>query len=69
MSPGKSKYGPEHRIRRKRVQREIAAGRGVCEVCGWPIRDGDHWSLVQEVGAVHSRCDFRVGLLGPAARE
>jgi hypothetical protein len=67
MSPDRSKYGREHRIRRKRVQMEIAAGRGVCELCGWPIGSADHWSLVQEVGAVHSRCGFERGLLGKSA--
>ena len=69
MNAVSAKYARDWKIKRQRVQREIAAGRGVCEVCGWPIRNGDHWSLVQEVGAVHSRCGFWVGLLGRAGRE
>ena len=61
------RYPATPTLRHKRVQREIAAGRRVCELCGWPIGSGDHWSLVQEVGPVHSRCGFERGLLGKSA--
>ena len=55
---------------RKRVQRQIVAGRGVCELCGWAIRSDDHWSLSREAGgAIYSRCGFDRGLLGKAARR
>jgi hypothetical protein len=68
MNPDSSKYGKTWQIERKRVQREIAGGRGVCELCGWPILSSDHWSLSREAGgAMHSRCGFERGLLGPAA--
>ena len=42
MKTDSAKYGKRWQIERKRVQREIAAGRGVCELCGWPIASGDH---------------------------
>jgi hypothetical protein len=65
MNPDSSKYGRKHRIERKRVQAEIAAGRGVCELCGEPIASAQHWSISREAGgAIHSRCGFVRGLLG-----
>ena len=69
MTADSAKYGKDWQIERKRVQRQIVAGRGVCELCGWAIRDGEHWSLSREAGgAIHSRCGFDRGLLGKAAR-
>ena len=69
MTADSAKYGKDWKIKRKRVQREIAAGWGVCEICSWPIRSTDHWSLSREAGgAIHSRCGFDRGLLGKGAR-
>ena len=68
MKTDSARYGKSWQIKRKRVQKEIAAGRGVCELCGWPIVTTDHWSLSREAGgAIHSRCGFERGLLGRAA--
>lgn len=65
MNPDSSKYGRKHRIERKRVQAEIAAGRGVCGLCGEVIRSGHNWSLSRQAGgAIHSRCGFERRLLG-----
>jgi hypothetical protein len=70
MNPDRSKYGREWRIERKRCQIEISRGRGVCELCGFPIADGDHWSLCEEAGGtIHSRCGFERGLLGKEIRR
>ena len=70
MTADSAKYGKDWQIERKRVQRQIVAGRGVCELCGWAIRSDDHWSLSREAGgAIHSRCGFDRGLLGKAARR
>ena len=70
MKADSAKYGREWKTQRKRVQKQIVAGRGVCELCGWPIRSDDHWSLSREAGgAIHSRCGFDQGLLGKAARR
>ena len=67
MKTDSAKYGTSWQIKRRRVQREIAAGRGVCSRCGWPIRSTDHWSLSREAeGDIHSRCGFERGLLGSA---
>ena len=67
MTADSAKYGRDWKIQRKRVQRQIVAGRGVCELCGWAIRSDDHWSLSREAGgAIHSRCGFDQGLLGKA---
>ena len=68
MTPDSAKYGKDWQIQRKRVQRQIVAGRGVCERCGRPICSDDHWSLSREAGgAIHSRCGFNRGLFGKAA--
>ena len=70
MTADSAKYGKDWQIQRKRVQKQIVAGRGVCELCGWAIRSDDHWSLSREAGgAIHSRCGFDRGLLGKAARQ
>ena len=40
------------------------------ELCSWPIRNDDHWSLSREAGgAIHSRCGFDRGLLGKGTRS
>jgi hypothetical protein len=68
MKPTRSKYGREHRIRRKRAEMEIARGRGVCRLCGQPIRSSEKWSLSREAdGTIHTRCGFERGLLGRRA--
>ena len=69
MKADSAKYGKDWKIERKRVERQIVAGRGLCELCGWAIRNDDHWSLSREAsGAIHSRCGFDRGLLGKGRR-
>ena len=69
MKTDSAKYGKSWQIKRKRVEKQIVAGRGVCELCSWPIRSDDQWSLSREAGgAIHSRCGFDRGLLGKARR-
>ena len=68
MKADSAKYGKDWQIERKRVQEQIVAGRGVCELCSWPIRSDDHWSLSRKArGAIHSRCGFDQGLLGKSS--
>jgi len=60
--------GENIKFARKRAEIEIARGRGVCRLCGQPIRSGDKWSLSREAGGtIHSRCGFQEGLLGKRA--
>ena len=69
MKTDSAKYGRDWKIKRRKVEKEIAAGRGVCELCSWPILSTDHWSLSREAdGAIHSRCGFDRGLLDKGAR-
>ena len=35
MTADSAKYGKDWQIQRKRVQKQIVAGRGVCELCSW----------------------------------
>ena len=50
MTADSARDGKDWQIQRKRVQKQIVAGRGVCELCSWPIRSDDHWSLSREAG-------------------
>ena len=69
MKADSAKYGKDWKIERKRVERQIVAGRGVCELCGWAIRSDDHWSLSREARWRYPlRCGFDRDLLGKAAR-
>ena len=68
MSPDSAKYGRNWQDKRRRVKAEIAAGWGVCRLCGQRIHGAERWSLSREAdGPIHSRCGFERGLLGNAA--
>ena len=63
MKADSSKYGRKHQIERRRWQSEIAAGRGVCAICGRPIVRDAHSSLIRDLGPAHTRCGFVEGEL------
>jgi hypothetical protein len=63
-TPAERGYDAQHRALRKRVAREVEAGRAVCARCGRWIAPGTPWDLdhrdddrSQYLGPSHSRCN------------